>query len=347
MKSVVITGASGFLGGALALNLLKSGVQVYGVGVTEDGFQRFAGFENFVPIVAEFSNYSKLSELILGRDFDVFYHFAWQGVFGEAFKDYALQLQNARYACEALMQAKQLGCKKFVLAGTYNEFEVKGFMEDIEYQPRYTCIYASAKLVSELMCRTLAYQNNLAYNAGLVCMAYGENNYSGMLPNVVLKQLLKGEEPKLITGDNYYDMVYVDDVAKAFAAIGERGINQQSYYIGHRKLRTFRELLSEMRDIVSPKTKLHFGAFQDTAAMDYNRIDLEALYRDTGFECQSDFKESIMKTAEWLKEHMTNKNSGGGVKISNSVLLVILLCDICLQILFTYLYILVGSLRRD
>ena len=53
MKSVVITGASGFLGGALALKLLKSGVQVYGIGATEDGFQRFAGFENFVPIVAE------------------------------------------------------------------------------------------------------------------------------------------------------------------------------------------------------------------------------------------------------------------------------------------------------
>ena len=50
MKSVVITGASGFLGGALALKLLKSGVQVYGIGATEDGFQRFAGFENFVPI---------------------------------------------------------------------------------------------------------------------------------------------------------------------------------------------------------------------------------------------------------------------------------------------------------
>ena len=126
MKSVVVTGASGFLGGALALKLLKRGVQVYGVGATDEGFQRFAGFENFVPVVAEFGDYSKLLELISGRDFDVFYHFAWQGVFGEAFKDYALQLQNARYACEALMQAKQLGCKKFVLAGTYNEFEVKG-----------------------------------------------------------------------------------------------------------------------------------------------------------------------------------------------------------------------------
>lgn len=202
------------------------------------------------------------------------------------------------------MQAKRLNSKKFVFAGTYNEFEVKGFMDDITYEPRYTCLYASAKLVSELMCRTLACQNGISYNAGLVCMAYGENNYSEMLPNVVLRQLINGEEPRLIKGDNYYDLVYVDDVAAAFEAIGEKGMNHQSYYIGHRNLRTFKELLCDVRDMINPDIKLHFGAFPDTSSMDYSRIDLDALYRDTGFECRADFKESILKTAEWLKRQM-------------------------------------------
>ena len=31
-------------------------------------------------------------------------------------------------------------------------------------------------------------------------------------------------------------------------------------------------------------------------------IDLEALYRDTGFECKSDFEESILKMVKWIKE---------------------------------------------
>lgn len=304
MKRVVITGASGFLGGALTLRLLRKGVLVYGVGADEKGLQRFSKFKNFIPIVAEFKNYPALTEMISEQEFDVFFHFAWQGVFGDSFKDYALQLENARYACEALMQATRLKSRKFVLAGTYNEFEVKGFMDDISYKPRYTCIYACSKLASELMCRTLAYQNDICYNAGLICMVYGENNYSEMLPNVVFRQLLKGEEPRLIQGGNYYDLVYVDDVAGAFEAIGENGVNHQSYYIGHRNLRTFRELLCDVRDIVNPDIKLHFGAFQDTSSMDYSRIDLDALYRDTGFECRADFKDSILKTVEWLRSEM-------------------------------------------
>lgn len=309
MKSAIITGASGFLGGALASRLLKKGVRVYGVGTNDKKLSRFKEFENFIPIIADFSDYSALADRISEQDFDVFYHFAWQGVFGDSFKDYTLQLQNANYACEALAQAKRLNSKKFVLAGTYNEFEVKGFMGDTSYRPRFTCIYASAKLVSELICRTLAYQNDMFYNAGLVCMAYGENNYSEMLPNIVLRQLIRGEAPQLIKGDNYYDLIYADDAAAAFEAIGEKGLNHKSYYIGHRNLRTFRELMCDMRDIVNPDVNLHFGAFQDTASMDYSRIDLDALYNDTGFECRSDFKESILKTAEWLKQEMQEKDS--------------------------------------
>ena len=313
MKTAIVTGAGGFIGGALTVRLLQKGVTVYGVGTSADRLQRFRKFENFVPVVADFTEYKCLPDRIAERNFDVFYHFAWQGVYGDAFRDYTLQLRNAGYACDALMQAVKLGCGKFVFAGTYNEFEVRGFMEDASYAPRYTCIYAAAKLAAELMCRTLAYQNGMMYHAGLPCMIYGENNRSEMLPNVVLRQLLKGEEPKLIEGKNYYDLVYVEDVAAAFEAIGERGVNGKSYYIGHRKLQTFQELMCKIRDIVAPEIKLRFGAWYDTSAMDYSRIDLDELYRDTGFECRADFEKSILKTTKYMEKTMAmDKKSGGG-----------------------------------
>ena len=139
-------------------------------------------------------------------------------------------------------------------------------------------------------------------------MVYGENNDSEMLPNVVLRQLLNGVEPRLIKGDNYYDLVYVDDVAAAFEAIGKNGVSGKAYYIGHRELCTFKELLCNVRDIVNPNITLHFGAFQDTSSLDYNRINLDELYQDTGFECKADFRESILKTVEWLKQ---KKQRGG------------------------------------
>lgn len=300
MKNVIITGVGGFLGGALARRLLREGYHVYGISSSEKA-KEFYKHPNFKRIKAAFNDYEKLCQLLPDVKYDIFYHFAWNGVFGDHFRSYSLQLDNAKFACTAVEQAKQLGCKKFVFSGTYNEFELLNFIGNEKFQPRYTCIYATAKLASELMCRTLAYQMGIEYNAGLVCMVYGEENYSPMLANVVLKQLINGEEPQLIEGNNYYDLIYVEDVARAFQAIGERGVNQKSYYVGHRNLKLFKDLFCEVRDIVNPNINLQFGKYIDTSNLDYTKIDLDSLYCDTGFECRADLKESITKTVQWLQ----------------------------------------------
>ena len=115
-------------------------------------------------------------------------------------------------------------------------------------------------------------------------------------------------------------MIYIDDIARAFYAIGEAGVNLRSYYVGHRTLRTFREYLEEIGAIVAPEVPLMFGAYpDDNSSRNYDLIDREALYNDTGFECRANFRESILKTAEWLREEterkpmdMARNGSGGG-----------------------------------
>lgn len=83
-----------------------------------------------------------------------------------------------------------------------------------------------------------------------------------------------------------------------FIAIGDKGANSRGYYIGHRKLKTFRQWMMQVRDVINPDIELIFGEYKDVQNIDYSMIDLEALYRDTGFECKSDFEESILKTAK-------------------------------------------------
>ena len=304
MKKAIVTGAGGFIGGALTKLLLNKVITVYGVDISEEQLKRFLSYENFRPVIADFTKYDLLHEMITDKDIDVFYHFAWQGVYGEAFKDYRLQLSNATYAADAITEAVKIGCKKFVFAGTYNEIEVADFFDLGNAKPRYTCIYSGAKTVSEIILKTIASNNGILYSCGLTSMSYGENNRSMMLTNVVIKQLLNGESPKLIEGNIPYDFVYIDDIARAFYSIGERGKNLKSYYIGHRKLKTFREWLIEIGKTVNPDIELRFGVYPDDSNRNYEKIDLDALYNDTGFECKADFKESILKTAKWIKENL-------------------------------------------
>ena len=135
-------------------------------------------------------------------------------------------------------------------------------------------------------------------------MAYGENFRSpSSLPNVVMKNLLANIPCRLIEGTNLYDMIYIDDIARAFYAIGERGVNMKSYYVGHRKIGTFKEIIEKIAGVLNPDCPLLFGAYPDAPpGVNYKNIDIDALYRDTGFECTADFADSIRKTAEWLKK---------------------------------------------
>lgn len=303
MKKVIITGAGGFIGGALTRKLLDDGAVVYGIDISEENLKKFYSFEKFVPVIADFSRYDELPCLINDQGFDVFYHFAWQGGMGGiAFRNYDLQLNNAINSVKAMEIAAKLQAKKFVIAGTSNELETLNIIMNPEVKPRTTCIYSSSKLAAEMICKTLSWQLGIEYCSGLIAMVYGPGNKSRTVTNMVIDSLNKGIRPKLIEGNNLYDFIYIDDVVNAFIAIGEYGKNRKSYYVGHRKQKKFKEWIIEMGEVLSPETTLIFGEYPDEDALiDYNKINLHELYEDTGFECSSDFKESILKTAEWLK----------------------------------------------
>ena len=303
MKTAIVTGATGFIGMALTKELSRAGVQVYAIDMNDEKLAGISELPGVKTICARIGGDEATLD-VLPEGADVFYHCAFAGGFGgEALRNYDLQLKNAALAGEAVELALRLEVKKFVFASTVNTVELRSFIGNEDFQPRYTCVYSAGKLAAELIGKTLAYNGGMEYCTALVAMPYGEGNGARTLPNIVIEQLMDGVKPKLIEGGNLYDLVYIDDVASALRAIGEKGHNFRDYYVGHRRLDTFRDWILRIRDVLAPEVELGFGEYPDAPALDYGKIDLNALYCDTGFECRTDFKESIKKTARWLNEN--------------------------------------------
>lgn len=301
MKKVIIAGASGFIGRALTQKLLKEDVEIFAVVRSKGEIPEWKESTQLHIIEAELSEYSQLAEKYQFDDIDAFFHLAWEGTYGEYFKNYQMQMNNAVYSGDALNAAIQFKTKKFIMASTINVMEVIDYFGKSGIKPRYTCIYGASKLAAEMICKTLAYQKGIEMNIALIANSYGPGDRSKTIPNILISNLLKGKSPDLVEGDFLYDWVYIDDIVAGLCAIAEKGENQKSYYVGNQKLRTFKEIAGQVRDILAPSVELRFGVYPDAMALDYRKVDIGALYRDTGYAVVSDFEKNILETANWVK----------------------------------------------
>ena len=301
MKRTIVTGASGFIGRALTRELLDRGTEVWAV--VRDGRKLDDIQSKYLHIVeADFEQYPHLAEKIEACGFDECFHLAWNGTWGAPFRDYALQLRNAKAACDMVEQAAKLGCRRFILTSTIVQLEAERYMLSDEGTPRVSCIYGTAKNTAALLCRIQAGRLGIGWNTAVLSSVYGAGDRSGMIENVLIKSFLAGERPKLAAGENSYDCTYVDDIVAGLIAIAEKGALNRTYYVGHRQMQTFREIVCGMRDVLAPEMELRFGEYPDSAPIDYSLIDVDALYNDTGYEPVIPLEEGVHRTAQWLQE---------------------------------------------
>jgi UDP-glucose 4-epimerase len=120
MKNVVITGATGMIGRTLVEVLLKNDINILAI-IRKDSKKR-----NTLPINKKIKiiecNLDELKELNINSTYDTFFHFAWDGTFGESRDNLYVQNLNVKYTLDALELAHRIGCNTFIGAGSQAEY---------------------------------------------------------------------------------------------------------------------------------------------------------------------------------------------------------------------------------
>ena len=299
--NILITGANGFMGKNLTKEFLSRGDKVFAI-VTNKEEMKDIECQNLKVFELFFDRYNEIAKLV-GESIDIAYHFAWAGLCGAPAQDVELQTSNVIATSIFIEELAKLKTKKVVFASTMNTLELRSLIANpVDSKPRGVLIHVASKLNADVVARTLCQKYNIEFNDGIIAMAYGENNKSKMIPNVIMYSLINNREVNLVEGNNLYDLVYISDIVSAFVAIGFKGKNKQSYYIGHDDKRTFKDIIISIRDILNPSQELHFGVYPEDNNIDYRLIDRSLLTKDTGWTPKADFEQSIRSTAKWIKE---------------------------------------------
>lgn len=302
MEKAVITGPTGAIGVALINELVQHNIKVYAVCRPES--KRLANIPKnpLVTVIAcDLDQLGNLSDII-NESCDVFYHFGWDGTFGDSRNNMQGQLKNVQYTLDAVETASRLGGRKFVGAGSQAEYgRVEGKLNSST--PAFPENgYGIAKLCAGQMSRILCEQKQMEHIWTRILSIYGPYDGINTMIMSVIAKLMNNEKPSLTKGEQLWDYLYAKDAGYAMYLLGKKGISGKTYCIGSGKVMPLAQYVEVLRNCISPELPLGFGEIPYAPKQVMNLCaDISDLTADTGFLPQYSFEAGIKETIEWYK----------------------------------------------
>lgn len=299
---LLLTGASGFVGAKVLELALADGHAVGALVRPQSANARLAPFVG---------RYERI-EAGLGDDLrvavtafrpDAIIHCAWTGVANAARFDSTQITANVDAACALVEAGAEAGCKAFIGTGSQGEYGAgSSMLEDVLPQP--TTLYGAAKVATLFLTRQLAAQAGMRHAWLRLFSTYGPGDNPGWLIPSMIAHMLRGERPQTTLGTQYWDWLYIDDVARGLLAAAMTPDCSGTFNLGSGEAIQVRAAIEAIRDLAAPGMELVFGEipFRPDQVM-HMQANVDRLRAATGWAPQVPFAEGIARTVAWYREH--------------------------------------------
>ena len=183
---VIITGGNGFIGRSMVEYFLSQNVKIVSIGRQS---QSVISHKNLTYVQCDLNDFAKLKKMIPKRKYDTFIHLAWEGSYGEKQKDWSIQKNNILLTMKCLELASQLGCARFLCAGSLHEYETEYSTHYVAELPKQSNIYGYSKFLTHIMCKHMAAKLNIDLIWPVITNAYGPGEKSSRFIITTLKKM--------------------------------------------------------------------------------------------------------------------------------------------------------------
>jgi nucleoside-diphosphate-sugar epimerase len=259
MNTVLITGATGFIGSNIAKSLTDKGYKVFATHRNNSSFYRCKDFKNLVHWI----NVENLDWKEENADIqiDLLIHTAWQGVSAGDRDNWKIQLSNFKFSKDIFEFAKSVNVKKIISLGSQAEYGIYNKKVDEEFTPVPVDAYGSVKLFTLYFLRNFATKEKVEWYWIRVFSVFGTNeNKNWLLPSVILN-LLQGKPVELTEGNQKYDFLHSDEFINNFSEIIKCDTNNSGIFnLCSGNATEIRDLLIKLTKFI-PNTEqlLNFG----------------------------------------------------------------------------------------
>jgi nucleoside-diphosphate-sugar epimerase len=299
MNKAIITGSTGLIASGVVECLLDNNIEVVALGrrsIKESRLKHLSDHSNLTYLQLEMSEIESLPQLLKENDWSigsncVFYHFAWSGDSRLADGSVQDQYNNVTYSSNAVIVAQELGCEKFINAGSQEEKFVDRYLKSHWTKQSYHSnmgVYGSAKVSARDMCLLLAYLKKIDYVHTRISVIFEESLETNNYVNSVLKKIKSGETFDPPMNNQLFDFISKEECAKVYYHLGQSGQNKSDYFVGSGNPMTLHEFFNEFSlQTKGAKVEGLEAPTSDNRILNKEDFDISELIHHIGFQPNS------------------------------------------------------------
>ncbi len=317
---IIVTGATSFLGAAVSHRLLEAGHEVIAVlrpdsrkrnNFINDNRRAFQERRLFVvenDISAPEELPAKMDGILKPGSGPVFCHFAWEGSGSEARTDMDLQQRNLDRSMRTLKVASELGCSRFIFAGSQAEYgrHTHTVTEGMSCSP--ATAYGIAKHSMSSEGEALAKMLGIRYIHARIFSVYGSGDHPWTLVESCLDAFLADREILLGPCTQLWNFLNIEDFANAFKGLIEvsdealEEADDPIFNVAGNDTRPLKDFVEEIHELCGGRGTCRYGERENNAE-GYVNLDpsIDKIRSVTGWSPRIDFDYGISQMIEYRK----------------------------------------------
>jgi UDP-glucuronate 4-epimerase len=319
---ILITGAAGFIGSAVALRVLERGDSVlgidnlnpyYDVSLKRARLQRLMRFAAFRFVERDIEDREAMHELFSVEGFDAVLHFAAQvGVRYSVANPHAFADANLTGFCNILEGARSSRVRHLVFASSSSVYGANGKLPFSENDnvDHPVSLYAATKKANELMAHSYAHLFAIPTTGLRFFTVYGPWGRPDMALFRFTKNILEGRPIEVFnSGRSTRDFTYVDDIVEGVVRVLDRPprpLDSAStapyriYNIGSDRAVELMHFIEVLQQALGTTARLKLLPRQP-GDVDATHADVSALQAAVGYRPSTPVEVGVPKFVEWYK----------------------------------------------
>jgi CDP-glucose 4,6-dehydratase len=320
-KSILVTGAQGFIGSWLVSRLLDEGARVVVLRRDIPAESRFGieGLEDRCDIVlGDLVDYESLVRALNEYEVKAVFHLGAQTIVGTANRSplstYETNIRGTYLLLEACRAVGVVGdgIERVVVASSdkaYGSHDELPYSEDFALQPRYP--YDVSKAATDMIARSYAVTYGLPVAVTRLANVYGggDFNFSRIVPDTA-RALVRGDRPVIRSdGTPERDYIYAPDAVDAYLAIArsldDPEMHGRAWNAGAGRPYSVKEIVSRLIAVSGRDAEPDIqGEGTPHGEIDRQFLDSSRIHEELGWEPRWELDDGLRETWTWYEQHL-------------------------------------------